>query len=729
MFENTVGKLENQLAKVKKNAQELFLSWEERPEYFAALDESLAKIKNEAANFDIKLAKNLLLMLLKSRVFHDKILRSYQEGEFKGALLRGFGQEAVGVGVGIAMEKRDIIARDHRSISAAVARGTSVEAFWLSHFMRANSPSGGYDPNIHFADLERNDLGFLISDMSISTVIINGAVWYANAKKKHEKGDALEPKERACGVAMLGDGATSNSITHGGMNFAKASNLPVLFLILDNQISLRTGHKEQHGGIALANRAIGYEMPALKVDGDDVFEMYFASRFLLEFSRLVNHPALLHAETFRRCGHNETEGTGYLKKMYSKETLEFWNKRENDPLYKARTKCEELGFVSKGEYENFLDEIHAEVEAGHQKALVSPDPDPKDFRKSLIDPECKVVKSLAEEHKPQKTERKITFREALREAFKQELSQDHLLHMLGEDLGYPGHGVFDVTAGLPEEFGTDRVANSTLDEAAIAGFLVGAGLMGGRVIVEYQFWNFFLAGANVVLTLAATRPFMQQHGIPGVLRGPMGYAPQSNHYHETWPTTYLLKSLGIKVVVPSTPEDAKGLMKSAIRDPDLVAVLEEMSFYGDSGLVPEGEYFTPFEAIIRKPGKDITLVTWGPKMMKLALDAAQRLENENIEVEVIDLRILRPWDKKTVSESVRKTGRLMVLEEDSGFMGFNAEVITEIVTHKEFYHLKAAIKRLAAKDTPIPGSLILEDERLPKLEDVILASKELMEES
>lgn len=732
------------LTKFETLAKERYLSWKENPIWFDHLYKAFTSIEAYANDFPAQDGKRLLEIVLKTRLLHQSLYESYISGEFQGAMLRGLGQEAVGAGVGTALQKHDVLARDHRSLSASIAKGTSVYDIWTNHLMRATGPSGGYDPTVHFMNAENNDLGFLASDMAMGAVIINGAVWYLNAKHEFEKGNALLPQERSCGAVIFGDGASSNGLCHGAMNFSKAWNLPIVFVILDNQISLRTSPKEQHGGIDLANRALGYEMPMLSVDGDNVFEVYLASSLMTEFARLSCHPALMHALTFRRTGHNDTERTNYILDLYDKEFLlkwtgtdkdhlRLWQGTKADPLVKAKTICEELSFINKETYSGLLDRAKSEVEESHAKALGDPEPTTQEFRHALFDSDCKKVSELAGLNPADKAgeKKKITCKEALQQGMREEFAKNPLLIMLGEDIGWPGGGVFEVTTPLVTESEElrKRIRNAPLDEAAIAGFIAGVGLLGGKAIGEYQFWNFFLSEPSPVLTLAATRPFLSKKTVRGVLRGPTGYAPQSNHYHENWPEAYLLKALGIKVIVPSVVEDWKGLFKSAVQDPDLVAFLEEMSCYGWSDEVPEGEFYTPFKHIIRREGKDITLITWGPKMLKLALNTAETLSQENIDVEVLDLRILNPLDTNFLFEHIAKTGRVIILHEDSKFMGFGAEIAAEIAENKIFYELQAKILRVAALNTPIPANLTLENYRLPNGEKLIAAAKQLMGET
>ncbi|MDP2676485.1 MAG: thiamine pyrophosphate-dependent enzyme [bacterium] len=735
VFEAIALKFEKQLNEFKEIAQARYLSWKEHPEYIDVLEASFAKMKEHMLSFDPQIAKKLLETVLEVRLFNQDVFESYKKGEFKGASLRSVGQEAIGAGIGVSLRSYDVTARSHRDISLSVARGTPIEDFWCNNLMKKTTKRGrsmGHDGSTHFADFDLNDLGFMISDMAIANVVINGGVWFMNTKREFEKGSPLSPDERSCGVAIVGDGASSNGVSFAGMNFAKAWRLPVNFWIHNNQLSLRTSPNEQHGGIELSNRGFAFEMPLLSIDGMNVYEVYFASYLFTDFSRHANHPALIHALDFRVSNHNDTEDGGYVEEMFGKEFHEFWTAREQDPLYRAKILSEKLDYIGESGYKELREEVKERVKNAYTNAFASPDPTPDDLRTALIDPECSVVKKLSDAHPPSGVLKNMTFKEALQSAFREQFRKDPLLLMLGEDIGRPGGGVFAVTAGLLEEFG-DRIRNSTLDEACIAGFLAGACLLGAKVIGEYQFWYFFLAGANIPLTLCATRPFMQGVGVSGVLRGPTGYAPQSNHYHESLPETYLLKSLGIKVVVPATPKAAKGLMNSAIQDPDLVAVLEEMSYYEMREDVPEGEFYLPFEPITRREGKDITLVTWGPKMLELGLTSAERFAGgtPSIDIEVIDLQVLHPWDlaKKHVFDSLRKTGKLIVLHEDSEFMGFGAEICASVFTSKEFYGLKARGQRVAAQNIPIPVHLVLEDSRLPDFEKLQSAVWLLMRES
>ncbi|MBI1957218.1 MAG: hypothetical protein HYS44_02060 [Candidatus Niyogibacteria bacterium] len=724
---NIVANLEARLTEFIGIAERRFPSWR-GTDNVEILKAAVERAYLTAHAFPHRTARDLLKYTLVTRVLFEELRDSYKQGEFTGACLLGDGQEAVGAGVALAMRKGDYLAPEHRSFSAMLAHGTPLDRYWRNFFMRATGPTGGYDPNIHFPDLERRNFGFMVSDMAMSAGVINGAVFAENQRLLREKGAELLVEERASGVAIFGDGAASNGLAHEGMNLAKALRLPILFVILNNQIALRTHPNEEHGGIDLANRAFAYEMPALTVDGNSVLDVYFAAATLLDFARRAGHPALLHAVTFRRCGHNETERTDYVAEMFDKAFLERQMSREKDAVYQARTMLDACGFINEKRYRTFLRATRKVVARKRREALAEPEPVSAEKRAVFMDPECRVAEKLAREHPASATTRILSFRDAIREALLEEFAADPRLVMIGEDIARGG--IFEVTNGLPEKVGRERIINSPLSEGAISAFGVGAAMTGVPTIVEFQFWDFALSAPSPMLTLASTRAFMQKTGVPIVFRGPCAYAPQSNHYHEKIPEGWLANAHGIKIVVPSTPRDAKGLLKSAVRDPDPVAFLEEMSFYGARGEVPEGEYFEELKPKLVRTGEHITLITWFPKMLHLAAKAADELAAKGIEVEIIDLRVLNPLDREFIYASVKKTGRVIVLHEDSEFMGFGAQI--ESILNRDYdvyYSSRARPRRLAAKNTPIPAHLALEDARLPQLADITAAAEEMMEES
>ena len=730
-----IGRLEKSLKSISAVAKSRFKSWKENPFYLNQLAESFEVMRDNAYSMSPDELRMLCQITLETRLLFVYLIEAYKKGDFYGAILTGYGQEAIGAGVGLAMGPEDWIARDHRNVSLAIARGIPADAFFLNHFMRSTGPTGGYDPNVHFCDLEHRDLGFQASDMAMSAGLINGAISVKNMEKAHAMGSELTGAERIAGVGVFGDGARSTGIAFASLNFAKARGLPILEVIHDNEVSLGTSGKEQHGGIDLSNTALGFEMPGITVDGDDALEVYLASQWLLHFARHASHPALLHAKTFRRHGHNESEDPRYLKEIFDPEYYQKMMSDEADPVARIAKVCETFElFSGESDFIKIRDGISSKLESAYKKALAAPEPesDRDNLRSVFTDPECKVSGKLARAHPGGLETKKLTIRQAIQEALFEEFEKDPMLYMLGEDIGFPKGGVFAVTHPLLERFG-DRIVNSTLDEAALLSFAVGWAMASGRPIInELQFLNFGFAGIHPLVTLAATRAFMMNTSVPMTVRGPAGYAPSSNHYHESLRfVSAIALSLGVKIIFASNPKDAKGLLKSAINDPDPCLFVEEMSGYSVEGNVPQEEHYTPIGvAEVVQEGGDVTIVAWGPKMMGLAAKCAVELaRTEDIEAEVIDLRTLVPWDKETVFNSVKKTGRIIILEEDCEFLGFGAEISASISQDLTFYSLSARIRRVAAMNTPIPGNRKLEDARLPQAADVVQAARELMEES
>lgn len=715
-------------------ASELFESWKDREYYISELQRTFDETLGFAKNFPSDLAIRLYEDILTTRIFYDESIKHIKkggDGTIAGPVFTGYWQEAVGVGVAHAMHTEDFLYPSHRDLSAYIARGESLDRIWLNHLGKITGPTKGYDANLHFIDYEHRNFGFEVSTMGVSAVIGPGPVIPANKQKEIKLGRPLEPDERIAAVAIFGDGASSNGVVHEGMNLAKAWNIPVLFVLLDNRIAISVSPQQQHGGIDLTNRAIGYEMPGITLDGNDVILTYLGARWLLTFSRRAMHPSFMRLITFRRHGHNEIEDSEYAKDVYGKEEFEKLSSKENDPLYRIRTELTELGILTDETVRKTVSKIRNDVVDSYNRSLKEPDPpaDRTAFRSSLIDPECRVTKELALKFPPSGTDRQITMRDAFREALREELKKNPLLRYFGEDVADPKGGVMGLTLGLSREF-PDQVKNTPISETAISGHAAGSGLFGYPAIGEFQFLPFTFSAGEPLFTFVPTRPAMIGHGCNCVYVAPFGIVPSSNNYHSDCIEIHLASLRGMKVIVPSTPEDMKGLMKSAIHDPDACFVLLQIYELGSKGPVPETEYFTPLGvAAVRRQGSDITLITYGPLMLRRALDAAARLEEMGISLEVIDLRTIVPWDKETVLKSVSKTGRVIIMHEASRSFHVGAELAASIVEDLSFYRLKARPIRLTAPDTPVPFHPNLEETRIPLVNDIIVAAKKLMEES
>ncbi|MGG5576876.1 pyruvate dehydrogenase complex E1 component subunit beta [Myroides sp. C15-4] len=322
--------------------------------------------------------------------------------------------------------------------------------------------------------------------------------------------------------------------------------------------------------------------------------------------------------------------------------------------------------------------------------------------------------------------RTIQFREAVCEAMSEEMRRDETIYLIGEEVA-EYNGAYKASKGMLDEFGPKRVIDAPIAELGFAGIAVGSAMNGNRPIVEFMTFNFSLVGIDQIINNAAKMRQMSggQFNIPIVFRGPTASAGQLGATHSQAFENWFANVPGLKVVVPSTPYDAKGLLKSAIRDNDPVIFMESEQMYGDKGEVPEGEYTLPIGvADIKREGKDVTIVSFG-KIIKEALKAAEELEKEGISCEVIDLRTVRPMDQEAILTSVKKTNRLVILEEAWPFGSVSSE-ITYLVQEQAFDHLDAPIQRITTADTPAPYSPVLLEQWLPNANDVIKAVKKVL---
>ena len=317
-----------------------------------------------------------------------------------------------------------------------------------------------------------------------------------------------------------------------------------------------------------------------------------------------------------------------------------------------------------------------------------------------------------------------TYVEAIRQGIREEMARDQSVFVLGEDVGVYG-GAFKVTAGLIEEFGEDRVIDTPISESAIVGAAIGAAMMGMRPIAEMQFADFISCAFDQITNFAAKCRYRWGAGVPIVVRGPSGGGVHGGPFHSQNPEMYFVHTPGLKVVCPATAYDAKGLMKAAIRDPDPVIFFEHKFLYRRiKEELPDEDYTVPIgKAAIRRSGSDVSVITYGA-MVFLALDAAKELEKEGIDVEVVDLRSLLPYDKETVLESVKRTNKVILLHEDTRTGGFAGELAATI-SEEAFDHLDGPIRRITAPDSPVPYSPPLEEFFLPKVSDIVRVAREL----
>jgi len=539
-------------------------------------------------------------------------------------------------------------------------------------------------------------------------------------------GFALRVEDRIA-VSFFGDGSSNIGAFHEGLNLAAVKSAPVLFVCENNQYAASTHISQTTRIDDIADRAAAYGIPGVVVDGMDVLAVHEATQEAVERARRGDGPTLLECKTYRYMGHSRGDPGNYR----SRQEVDEW--RARDPILQLHNRLDgQAGFDAAS-----LEEVcNDEVEAAIRFARAAPEPSPAEtYRSTFAEPR----KGSAEERDNGAPE--MTMAQALRDGMRLAMQEDPSVFLLGEDIGVSGGfgGGFTVTLGLSEKFGHDRVMDTPISETAIIGAAVGAAMTGMRPVAEMQYGDFVFCAMDQVVNQAAKMHYMSngQVSVPMVLRLPVG-ATRRGAQHGQSTEAYFMHTPGLKVVCPSTPYDAKGLLYAAMRDDNPVIFLEHKLLYGGKGgrqektsldptmPVPTEAYEIPLgPAALRREGTDITILA-NMLMVYRALAAADKLAEEGISVEVIDVRCLVPLDVDRLVASVVKTSRVLIVEEDNYTGGWGAEVAALMNEHA-FYHLSAPAKRVAAPDTPAPTAPALESVYVPSVERVVEAARDLMQ--
>ena len=522
----------------------------------------------------------------------------------------------------------------------------------------------------------------------------------------------------ACGLALssqlkgdgrvaatfTGDGATSEGDFHEALNLAAVWKLPVIFVIENNQYGLSTPSSEQYACARLSDRAIGYGIHGETVDGNDVMAVHEAVSAAAERARAGKGPTLLEFLTFRMRGHEEASGTAYVPAHLFEE----WARK--DPIVRFEGVLKARGIISSFEIDDLRQRIRDEVDQVADEALATPEP--TSTREQEIaavyaaSPPSTPVEPAARSHE-------LRYIDAITDALRTGMRRDPRVVLMGQDVAEYG-GVFKVTKGFVEEFGRARIRNTPIIESGVVGAALGLAIDGMVPVVEMQFGDFISCGFNQIVNNLAKTHYRWGASVPCVIRTPSGGGTGAGPFHSQNVEAWFAHVAGLRVVAPATPEDAKGLLLASMAEPNPVLFLEHKYLYRSlKGLVPEGYFTTPLgSARVARRGEDLTIVSYGVAV-HWAMEAANTLEDEGVSIEVIDLRTLVPWDKRTVLDSVRRTSRAVVLHEAPLTAGFGAEVAATIA-QEAFDMLDAPVTRLAGCDTPIPFADTLEHMLSPK---------------
>jgi len=709
-------------------------------------------------------ARDWLRTIYEIRFFEEKVFELLGQNIIKGASHLYAGEEAVATGAVAAIERGDVIGSTHRGHGHCGAIGNKYadddadrQNHWNAMMAELMGKETGYckgrGGSMHIAEVEKqNNLG--------STGIVGGnqppAVGAALAEKFKKTGKVV--------LSFYGDGSTNTGTFHESMNMASTLKVPLVAIIENNLYGMSvpfSGSEIENTLCAsniehIAQRAVAYNVPAMIVDGQDVVAVFQAVRKAVRHARETGTMTMIECKTYRWYGHSRSDPRAYRTKAEEKA----WHQR--DPITVLRDKLASEGLCTDEELDKIKDTAFATIETATQFGIDSPWPNPADLTKDVyVDEsypadvvetdkqtsarvmeatgtfETALAASTAKTKKERTEEARATIQsqfgmnvmtmgQAVVAAQAEEMRRDESVFVFGEDVGLYG-GAYQATRGLVAEFGTERVIDTAISEAAIAGAGVGAALRGMRPIAEIMYVDFVTIAMDQLVHVGAYNRYMfgGKAKVPMVLRTEGGVGRCIAAHHSESLEAWLMHAPGLYVVMPSTPYDAKGLLKAAIRSDNPVVFIEHKATYGQVGPVPEGEYIIPLGvADIKRPGNDATIVSYSRMAMR-ALEAAKVLaENDGIDAEVIDVRTLKPLDMKTIAESVRKTGRLITVSEGFCWCGAGREIAGQFMEYqfedgsRGFDYLDGRPVNLAAADVPPPMSEPLEEASIPSVEQI-----------
>ncbi|SFT02139.1 2-oxoisovalerate dehydrogenase E1 component [Zhouia amylolytica] len=624
--------------------------------------------------------------MLKPRMIEEKMLVLLRQGKIS-KWFSGIGQEAISVGVTKALMEDEYILPMHRNLGVFTARNIPLNRLFEQWQGKEGGFTKGRDRSFHFGTQEYKIVG-MISHLGPQLGVADGIAL----------GDLLNNRKKITAV-FTGEGGTSEGDFHEALNIASVWNLPVLFCIENNGYGLSTPVKEQYNCENLVDRAAGYGIEGHLIDGNNILEVYSTISTIAEDIRSNPRPVLIEFKTFRMRGHEEASGTKYVPQ----ELLNEWALK--DPIENYKNHLYDLGLLNDKIDEELKRNIKLEIDenlnqAYHQKAITP----------SLSIELNDVYKGFDYKHfKESYNCKNIRLVDAISEGLKQSMEKHDNLVIMGQDIAEYG-GVFKITEGFVESFGKDRVRNTPICESGIVSTAMGLSINGMKAIVEMQFADFVSSGFNPIVNYLAKSHYRWNENADVVIRMPCGAGVGAGPFHSQTNEAWFTKTPGLKVVYPAFPRDAKGLLNTAVNDPNPVMFFEHKGLYRSIYQeVPENYYTIPFgEAAVLKEGKDITIISYGAGI-HWALDVLN--SHDDIDADLIDLRTLQPLDVSSIIQSVKKTGKAIILQEDTLFGGIASE-ISSIIMENCFEYLDAPVKRIGSLETPIPFAKELENQFL-----------------
>jgi 2-oxoisovalerate dehydrogenase E1 component len=637
-------------------------------------------------------------LMLTIRESEARTVDLFKAGELQhGHVLPCLGQEAIPAGFSKVLQPSDYVITGHRGAGHYIARGGDLDGLWAELYGKRTGVMKGRGGHMHLVDMKAN---------TIAGNAIVGAQWVLGT------GAGLAAKLEGDGrIAAIfgGEGSTNRGTFHEGLNLAAVKKLPIIFVCEYNAWMLFSPALDFLPIENIADRAAAYGIPGVTVDGNDPLAVYEAAVELAARAREGKGPSLLECKTFK------WTDSGNNLRLPEEEVADWKSNRDPVKLYRAR--LEELGVLDATRDEEIQRQVNGRLDAAIAFARRSEDPTPEE---GLDEVYSMVPSDLDRDAPPATSTKTIKYVEALREALREEMLRNERVFVMGEGVGGLQDGLFNVTQGLQKQFGEWRVMDTPLSEAAIAGAGVGAAMFGQRPVAEIMFSN-LLALCGDEIHNQAGKFFYASGGqvrVPVVIRTSSWMRMVSGPHHCGVLDAWMAHTPGIKVVAPSCPADAKGLLKASIRDEDPVVFIEHSALYFKEGPVPEGEYLVPLgKADIKRQGRDVSVVTYGV-LVNDALQAAEQLVAEGLDVEVVDLRTLRPLDVEAILRSVEKTGRVVVAYEGYRTGGVGAE-ISAIIAERAIDFLDGPVVRVSAPDVPHPHNAILLQAVTVDKEDII----------
>lgn len=653
----------------------------------------IATTPSKELNFDRKkLSKAKLLELYEALVIprriEEKMLILLRQGRIS-KWFSGWGQEAVSVGAVQALMEDEFILPMHRNLGIFTGRNVPLAKLFAQFQGKKSGFTKGRDRSFHFGSIEHHIVG-MISHLGPQLAIADGI---ALAHKLS--------KEKKVTLVFSGDGASSEGDFHEGLNVAAVWKLPVIFVIEHNGYGLSTPNQEQFAFKNFTDKGPGYGMETVRVEGNNVLDVYQTISELAKDIRKNPRPILVEAITFRMRGHEEASGTKYVPK----QLMEEWSKL--DPVENYELYLESIGVLDEKNKELINHKVRKAITEAWEIAFAEESISP-DIAEEMADVYAPYEQKLIKPSSDKSSEKR--FVDAISDGLRQSMEKYPNLVLMGQDIGEYG-GVFKITDGFVKDFGADRVRNTPLCESAIIGAGLGLSVKGYKAMVEMQFADFVSVGFNQIVNNLAKIHYRWGQNADVVIRMPTGAGVAAGPFHSQSNEAWFFHTPGLKIVYPSNPYDAKGLLNAAIEDPNPYLYFEHKALYRSlSAEIPDDYYTIEIgKAKLVTEGNDLSVITYGMGVHW----AKKTMEELDVSADILDLRTLLPWDKESVRESVKKTGKVIFLQEDCLTGGIGAEICAWI-SEFCFEYLDAPVMREGSLDTPVPFAPSLENQFLPQ---------------